>query len=120
MLNLEKYLSHYKSENILTSINLTEKNNTKYVLKTLGCAIYTYKTIEKKNFSEINFNDELFNIYYMGGDKIMNTTISSIILGAKLGYKNLPADKISNVINKKYIDSILVNLFNKLIDINKL
>lgn len=118
----------------LTKSNLNNFNkhknlvfdSTKYTYKCMGCSTWTLREIWRymnRNDTSNIFKKIISSIILEGGDTNTNAAISGSIIGASIGYSNLPKDWIKIIPNKEWIDKkvknfIINNTFEGDIDTN--
>jgi len=88
----------------LESLKLDEMPFIGYTLKALGCGLWC--------LSQSNFKIAIRKVVLEGGDADTNASVAGAILGAKLGYSNLPQDWL-NGLNKR---GLLMEKVDKLLD----
>lgn len=102
-------------DNQLLKLKLDDLSDPSYVLKTLGCGIYSLNAIKcvVNNSSYLSY-DNIFkeiqiNIVNQGGDAVTNACVSGAVLGSWLGYSKLPKDWIYLLKNKSWLDQQIIN-----------
>jgi hypothetical protein len=80
-----------------------------YTYKALACALYTLKVIQS---GDVDFKLIMESIIKEGGDTDTNCAVAGQVLGAYLGYENLPKDWLGLLKNKTWLD-IKINKYLK-------
>ncbi len=119
MYTLDKISSKpYTEENLsqlLKQLNLSD-DRPKHVFKCLGCAIYAVKKIEMQQVHHAaDFKQIQLDIVNEGGDTDTNAAVSGQVLGAYLGYRNLPMDWIKQLRHKDWLDRRIIALLNAML-----
>ncbi len=91
-----------KSTQSLESFDLDEPNSIGYTLKALGAAFWALK--------HDSFENAISAIIHEGGDADTNAAVAGALLGAKLGYSQLPIHLVTGLKNKGLLDEKLSKL----------
>ncbi|MCP4176394.1 MAG: ADP-ribosylglycohydrolase family protein, partial [bacterium] len=103
---INEYLEYSKAEDI-AALELDEDKSIGYTLKAIAAGFWALK--------HIDFKEAILKIVNQGGDADTNAAVAGAMLGAKLGYSNLPKDWIDGLLNKHKLNGKI----NQLIDIMK-
>lgn len=102
-------------DNLLDNLELTESNAYSYTLKTLGCAIYSFRRIKEGNVNSANDYQKIqLDIVNRGGDADTNAAVSGQILGVHLGYDKLPKTWMYELKHKSWLDKKIISFLKKL------
>jgi ADP-ribosylglycohydrolase len=81
----------------LSELKLDEDSSIGFTLKTLACGLFGMR-------SNLSFKEALTLIALEGGDSDTNGAVCGAMLGAKIGYTNLPKDWLQALPNKMWLD----------------
>lgn len=90
---LIEYIDTAYSSASVRNLRLAEQPGIGYTYRTLAAALWCY-------WHSLSFEDGLLAVVNEGGDADTNAAIACAILGAKFGYKNIPAYYIENLYNE--------------------
>ena len=109
---MQNYIKKYNIPDVLSQLELDHDTITEqqYVLRSLGCVVYAYKTLAHNR--EINV--VLHEVLQAGGDTDTNCAVVGLILGAAYGYMNIDASLILKLTNHKWLDTRIVDFLNML------
>jgi ADP-ribosylglycohydrolase len=100
----EAFVEHMRAKHV-SDLKLDEPRKIGYTLKCVGSGFYALRA--KGDFKHI-----LHDIVREAGDADTNGAVAGALLGARLGYRDLPGDWISAMPNKKWLDKRVVKLLH--------
>lgn len=115
---LEKELVYYFKSN-LKDLDLDNSVKMGYTYKCLGCVLWTMDVISKfenlqKEKPGLSFERVIIKIVEECGDADTNAAAAGSLLGAYLGYDQLPVKWIKALPNKEWLDKKIETLFKKM------
>ncbi|KYQ92396.1 hypothetical protein DLAC_06368 [Tieghemostelium lacteum] len=106
----QKHLNVEKIEDL----NLDESDKIGYTYKCFGSAVYSLRQI-LKNGSKLSFRKVIDTLIRQGGDTDTNAAVAGALIGATIGYQQLPSDMLNSLPHKEWLDGIVVQFINKII-----
>ena len=100
-------LKVYFNAEDLEELQLDEKQSIGFTFKAMGAAICCYRSVD-------NFKEGIIKLIMEGGDADSNAAVAGALLGAKLGFSNLPRDWIDALVHRSFLDEHLSFLFDLL------
>lgn len=88
----------------ITHFDLEEKTSIGYTLKALACAFWALR--------QDNFQDAISAIIHEGGDADTNGVVAGALLGAKLGYDNLPTNWVYGLVKRSELEQKVDKLYD--------
>jgi ADP-ribosylglycohydrolase len=92
----------------LSNIELGERDNRSYTIKTLRCAMWTFRriiTTAPANRDAKFFRTVIEQIATEGGDASANCAVAGAMLGSIMGVDRLPADWLEVLPHRKWLNS---------------
>lgn len=91
----------------LDDLQLDEMGKIGYVFKCLGCAVYALRVCKYAAGHGVvpSFKKVIMKIAQECGDADTNCAVAGALLGAFVGYSNLPKDWLRALPNKRWLDS---------------
>ncbi|MDO4159312.1 MAG: ADP-ribosylglycohydrolase family protein [Prevotellaceae bacterium] len=86
--------------NDIRALELQDSDSDGYTLRCLAAALWSY-------WHAKSFQDGLLAVVRAGGDSDTNAAVACAILGAKFGFKSIPAHYIEGLIYKEQLDSVI-------------
>lgn len=93
----------------LRELDLDEENSQGYTYKTFGAAIWALREYVKDPINN-TFDKIIHKIILEGGDTDTNAAVAGALLGAAMGYSNIPEYLIEGLKNKHILDKYLQEL----------
>lgn len=110
-------LFYYYNTN-LKDLNLDENRTIGYTYKCLGCALWIVDIISKfdneNQTKKLDIKKIIITLVSEGGDADTNASVAGSVLGAYVGYDNLPEDWVNSLPNKHWLDKKIDLLFTKM------
>jgi ADP-ribosylglycohydrolase len=115
--NVEKELRHYFNCS-LNNLQLDELGRIGYTYKCMGCALWILDIISAHNrqsvAKKLSFKKIITRIVSECGDADTNASVAGSVLGAYLGYEQLPQDWLAALPNKAWLDEKIDKLLIKM------
>jgi len=104
----EDFLYHMVADSNIETLYKLKLDEPKAIGYTLKCAGSGFWGL----FSDRNYKDTMNLLIKEGGDADTNGAVCGAMIGARIGYKNLPQDWLSAMPHKGWLDEKVVHLLN--------
>eukprot|EP01117_Protostelium_nocturnum_P003581 TRINITY_DN1476_c0_g1_i1.p1 TRINITY_DN1476_c0_g1~~TRINITY_DN1476_c0_g1_i1.p1 ORF type:complete len:786 (+),score=280.57 TRINITY_DN1476_c0_g1_i1:301-2658(+) len=83
-------------------LRLEEENSRGQTFKTLGAA---FSCFYEQARDDLSFKEIITNVIMEGGDADSNSCSAGALIGARIGYSQLPEDWLNNLIHKEWLEN---------------
>jgi len=94
---INEFKTHFYAKS-WSSLNLEDTKTRGYTLKCVGSAFYSLKLGK-------SFKETLMELILEAGDADTNGAVAGALVGARIGYSNLPKDWLNSLVEKEWLET---------------